>query len=66
MDWIPAILAGLPIAIVGSLMVFLSWPAKWAMPVGWASAALIAGLWWNMPVRWVAASTIAGFINALD
>ena len=66
MDWLPVILAALPIAIVGSLMVFLSWPAKWAMPIGWATAASIAAFWWNMPVRWIAASTIAGFINALN
>lgn len=66
MDWPLAALAALPIAIVGLLMVFRSWPAKWAMPVGWTASVLIASFWWKMPVRWVAASTIAGAINTLN
>lgn len=65
-EWSRVVLAGLPIAIVGVLMVGLSWPAMKAMPIGWLAAAVIAGLAWNMPLRWVAAATLGGLINALD
>jgi len=61
-----AIVAALPIVVVGVLMTVFSWPAKKAMPVGWVSAAVIAAVGWNMPVRWLAAATLGGLINALD
>jgi lactate permease len=66
MGWLSAALAVLPIVLVGVLMVLLTWPAKRAMPVGWAAAAFIAGLWWGMPLRWIAAATIGGAISALN
>lgn len=66
MNWIMAMVAALPIVIVGVLMVVFSWPAKRAMPIGWIAAAVIAIVGWSMPFRWLAAATIAGFINALD
>lgn len=65
-NWTQAVLATVPIASVGVLMVFFSWPALRAMPVGWAAAALIAGLAWDMPARWIGAATLAGCINAAD
>lgn len=66
MDWLLAAIAAVPIILVGVLMVIFSWPAKRAMPIGWASAALIAFFWWDMPFRWLSAGTLAGFINAID
>lgn len=66
MDWFLPLLSVLPIVIVGVLMVVLSWPAKKAMPVGWASAAIIAFFWWDMPFRWIAAASIGGLINAVN
>ncbi|MFC1892635.1 L-lactate permease [Chloroflexota bacterium] len=66
MNWILAIIATLPIIIVGLLMVVFSWPAKRAMPIGWIAAAIIAAIGWDMPVRWLAAATLGGFINAID
>ena len=65
-NWILAIIATLPIVIVGLLMVVFSWPAKRAMPVGWVTAVIIAAIGWDMPVRWLAAATLGGFINAID
>jgi len=65
-EWFLVTLALLPIAIVGVLMVGLSWPAMKAMPIGWLSAAVIAALAWNMPLRWLTAATLGGLINALD
>ena len=66
MNWILAIIAILPIIIVGLLMVVFTWPAKRAMPIGWVTAAIIAAIGWGMPVRWLAAATLGGFINAID
>ncbi len=66
MNPVLAIVAALPIVVVGVLMTVFSWPAKKAMPVGWVSAAVIAAVGWNMPVRWLAAATLGGLINALD
>ncbi len=61
-----AILAFLPILIVGVLMIGYLWPSARAMPIGFFSAATIALLFWDMPPVWLLAATIAGAINALD
>ncbi|HAR64157.1 MAG: L-lactate permease [Candidatus Margulisiibacteriota bacterium] len=61
-----ALLAALPIVIVGVLMVAFDWPSRRAMPIGWLAASIIALTAWKMPVRWLAAASIAGAINALD
>lgn len=61
-----AIIAFLPIFIVGFLMVSKDWPSTRAMPVGFIVALIIAGAFWKMPVKWMVASTICGAINALD
>jgi lactate permease len=61
-----ALLAALPIIIVGILMIGYMWPASKAMPFGWLSALIIAGVGWGMPVKWLSAATIGGVINAFD
>lgn len=47
-------------------MVGLSWSSKKAMPLGWVTALIIAGIFWNMSPRWLVAASIAGIINAID
>ncbi len=61
-----ALVAALPIIIVGVLMIGYMWPASKAMPVGWITALIIAAVGWNMPARWLTAATIGGVINAFD
>ena len=61
-----AVLAGLPILVVGVLMIGLTWPSSRAMPVGWLMAALLAVTAWDMPLRWLAAAGLVGLINTLD
>ena len=61
-----ALLASLPIIIVGVLMIGYMWPASKAMPFGWLSALIIAGVGWGMPVKWLSAATIGGVINAFS
>ncbi|MFO7964112.1 MAG: L-lactate permease [Desulfobacterales bacterium] len=62
----PVILAAMPIIAVAVLMVVFSRSAVLAMPVGWLTAAVIAGIAWKMPLRWIGAGTLAGVINAVD
>ncbi|MFW6409432.1 MAG: L-lactate permease [Halanaerobiales bacterium] len=61
-----ALIAALPIIIVGVLMIGYLWPSSKAMPIGWLSALIIAAVGWNMPAKWLSAATIGGIINALD
>ena len=61
-----ALVAALPIIIVGVLMIGYMWPASKAMPFGWGSALIIAAIGWNMPANWLTAATIGGVINAFD
>ena len=61
-----AIIAFLPILVVGILMVAKDWPSTKAMPVGFVLALIIAGVFWDMPVKWMASATISGAINTLD
>ncbi|MGM0437753.1 MAG: L-lactate permease, partial [Bacillota bacterium] len=61
-----ALVAALPIIIVGVLMIGYMWPASKAMPFGWISALIIAAIGWNMPAQWLTAATIGGVINAFD
>jgi lactate permease len=61
-----ALIAFIPILIVGILMVGLDWPSTKAMPVGFATALAIAGFFWKMPGQWMAAATISGAINTID
>lgn len=64
--WTLAVLALLPIVVIGVLMIGLSWPSGRAMPVGWGVAVVVALAAWNMPLNWIAAASLAGVINAVD
>ncbi|GAA1989908.1 L-lactate permease [Nocardiopsis rhodophaea] len=64
----PAVLslsAVLPIVAIGVLLVGLRWPAKYAMPVGYAVAVALAVAVWQVGWREIAASTVQGFIIAI-
>jgi lactate permease len=61
-----ALLAAAPILTAALLLVGLRWPARRAMPLVYASAALIALLAWQMPFQAIAASTIEGLFITLD
>jgi lactate permease len=54
-----------PIVVVAVLLVGLRWPAKYAMPLGFVVAALVAALVWGMDGTVIAAATIEGLIIAL-
>jgi lactate permease len=60
-----SLLALSPILVVGVLLVGLRWPAKRAMPIGFAVVVLIALLVWDMQPVAVAASTVQGLLIAL-
>ncbi|MFC7406216.1 L-lactate permease [Georgenia alba] len=59
-----ALLAVLPIAVVGTLL-GLRWPAKKAMPVGLVVVIIIALTVWQMPVQTIAASIVQGVLVAV-
>ena len=61
-----AMLAALPILLGGVLLVGFRTPAKWAMPIVYVTAVVIALGVWNMPVVDVAASTIQGLFTTFD
>ena len=61
-----ATLASLPILLGGVLLVGLRMPAKWAMPLVYATAVVIALGVWSMPASDVAASTIQGLFLTFD
>jgi lactate permease len=59
-------LAALPILLGGVLLVGFRIPAKWAMPLVYITAVVIALSVWNMPVADVAASTVQGLFLTFD
>ncbi len=59
-----ALLAAIPIIIVGVLMIGFMWPAMKAMPLGWLAAVVIAAFWWEMPANWIVGASIGGIIDA--
>jgi lactate permease len=61
-----ALLAVTPIAAAAVLLVGLRWPARYAMPVVYLTAAAIALVAWRMPVLHVIASTIEGLFITFD
>jgi lactate permease len=61
-----AFLAVLPILIAAFLLVGVRLPARLAMPVVFASAALIAWLAWQMPFTNILASSIQGLFITFD
>ncbi|GGK61807.1 L-lactate permease [Ornithinimicrobium pekingense] len=60
-----SLLAIAPIAVVGVLLAGFRWPAKFAMPVGYVVAVVIALLVWQMRPGAVAAATVEGLIIAV-
>ncbi|SNZ12183.1 lactate permease [Natronoarchaeum philippinense] len=55
-----------PLAVVAALLVGALWPATRAMPVAWATAAIVGFVAWNMPVEWVLAASISGVLTAIE
>jgi lactate permease len=60
-----ALCALAPILTVGVLLVGLRWPAKYAMPAGYAVVVAVALTVWRVEWQAVAASTVQGLILAL-
>lgn len=60
-----ALLAALPILIVGTLLIGLRWPAKYAMPVGLIAVVIIAAAVWRMSWTAIAASAVQGVLIAI-
>jgi lactate permease len=61
-----ALLALLPIMIVGVLLVGLRWPASRAMPICYLVAAGLALFVWHAPLAQVAAASVKGLIIAAE
>ena len=61
-----ALLAAVPILVVGVLMVGFVWPSTRAMLVGYATALAIGVAFWRMPALLVAASAIAALVTAFS
>ena len=59
-----ALLATLPIAVVGLFLVVLRWPASRAMPLSYITAAALALFVWKVPAIQVAVASIHGLIVA--
>lgn len=61
-----ALIALVPILVVGIMMIGFNLPSTKAMPVGFVLAGAIAIIFWKMPLTWAAAATISGVINTID
>ena len=59
-----ALLATLPIAVVGLFLVVLRWPASRAMPLSYITAAILALFVWKVPAIQVAVASVHGLIVA--
>jgi lactate permease len=59
-----ALLAFLPIIVVGLFLVVLRWPASRAMPLSYVTVAALALFVWRVPVVQVAAASMHGLIVA--
>ncbi|GAA1773379.1 L-lactate permease [Kocuria aegyptia] len=59
-----SLLSLLPLLVVGVLLAGLRWPAKAAMPVGYAVAVVVALVVWQMSFAGVLAATLEGLIVA--
>ena len=59
-----ALFALAPILVVGVLLAGFRWPAKYAMPVGYVVAVLVALFVWKMDFTGVLAASIEGLITA--
>ncbi|MGG7655479.1 L-lactate permease [Kocuria rosea] len=60
-----SLLALLPLLLVGVLLAGFRWPAKFAMPVGYLAAVVVALTVWQMSFTGVLAATIEGLIVAI-
>ncbi|KAE8762989.1 L-lactate permease [Georgenia thermotolerans] len=60
-----AFFALLPILVVGALLLWLRWPAKYAMPVGLAVVVAVATAVWQMSWNTIAASVVQGLLIAV-
>ena len=60
-----ALLALLPILVVGTLLLVFRWPARTAMPVGLAVVVVIALFAWKMSLVAVGASIVQGLLIAI-
>jgi lactate permease len=54
-----------PILVVAALLVGLRWPAKFAMPIGFAVAVLVGALVWGMDAAVLAAASVEGLVIAI-
>ncbi|WP_425396331.1 L-lactate permease [Aeoliella sp.] len=61
-----AILALLPIASVGLLLLVLRWPASYAMPICYAVALVLAFFVWRVDSTQITAATLKGAIVAAE
>jgi len=61
-----ALIALIPILIVGVLMIAYNWPSTKAMPLGFVVSIILAAIFWKMPFNWISAATISGAINTID
>ncbi len=59
-----SLLALAPILVVGILLAGFRWPAKYAMPLGYIIAVVVALGVWKMDFRGVAAASLEGVITA--
>ncbi|MHA7275237.1 L-lactate permease [Arthrobacter sp. Hz1] len=59
-----SLLALAPILVVGVLLAGFRWPAKYAMPVGYVLAVLVALLVWKMDFTGIIAASLEGLIVA--
>ncbi len=59
-----ALLAFLPIAVVGVFLVVLRWPASRAMPLSYITAVALAAFVWQVSARQITAATFHGLIVA--
>ncbi len=60
------VLALLPLATVALFLVILRWPAKYAMPLAYGVAVLVALSFWGTQPNVVAAATVNGIVVALN
>lgn len=60
-----SLLALLPLLVVGVLLAGFRWPAKFAMPVGYVIAVVVALAVWQVSLTGVLAASIEGLITAV-
>jgi len=55
-----------PLVVVAVLLIGLLWPAVKAMPMAWATAAIVAATVWGMPLEWILATSLWGVLLAVE